>query len=256
MLGQATASLERFPRRSLQRFWGVSDINARQKWRAVWLWLSTLPSNPLRLLDAGCGTGSWSLELAARRRRWTILGLDRQSESLEIAEARRTKLGLNNVSFVEADFMGFRPHERFDVILSVLSAHYLVEAGSGPVLFREFSSWLKPDGLLILLGPRRRAEMPTSRLLPPLVAHSVFGRDELDSLCRSSGLIPEEIRPIIGRLGTLAKQISKMGRVDSTLIRTATYPLQLTLDLLDGGSMKRRSAAWLVVAKKNADYSE
>ena len=253
MLGRATASLERFPRSWLQRFWGVFDIDMRQKWRAAWPYLSILPRKHLRLLDAGCGQGSWSLELAARRPCWTVVGLDIDRESLDIAEAKRRELGLKNLSFHEADFLRFQPREQFDVILSVGSAHYLVERGSGAALFQDLSSWLKPLGLLVLLGPRRSQEVPTFRFLPLLRAYTVFGYEDLDSLSRTSGLEPQEIKPFVGRLGTLAKQIGKIGASGSIVVRKATYPIQLFLDVLDrenGESIARSSAAWLLIARK------
>lgn len=255
MLGQATASLERIPRRWLQRVWGVFDINARQQWRATWPHLSILPVNRLRLLDAGCGTGCWTLELAARRAEWHVTGLDRHRESLEAAEASRIHLRLNNASFVEADFLDFQPAEPFDVILAVASAHYLVSAGHGAALFQNYATWLRPDGLLILLGPRRKQDVPTCQLLSPIPSRNIFSYEDLQSFCRASGLKPERISPQVGRLGTMAKQISGMDRGRSLAMRIVCYPLQVLLDLLDRGSYAEitfRSAAWLLIARKVA----
>jgi SAM-dependent methyltransferase len=256
MLGQATASLERIPRRWLQRVWGVFDINVRQKWRAAWCHLSILPISRVRMLDAGCGTGCWTLEIASRRSGWYITGIDNNAESLRAAEASRRHLGLNNALFVEADFRDFRPDEPFDVILAIGSAHYLAEAGRGTVLFQNFASWLRPHGFLILLSPRRKQDVPTCQFLPPIPSHTVFSYEDLDSLCRASGLKPEGISPLVGRLGTAAKQISNMGAGRSLAIRAVSYPLQVFLDLFDRWShagMSRRSASWLLIAKKAAE---
>jgi SAM-dependent methyltransferase len=251
MLGRAIASLEPAPRRLLQRFFGVFDVDTRQKWRAVWPRLADLPPGPLRLLDAGCGSGAWSLELASRRSGWRIVGVDRDGPSVANAEARRRTLGLPNVSFVEGDFLEFRPDERFDAILSVASAHYLVEAGKGRALFDAFAAWLEPGGLLVLFGPRRRAEMPTTRALPALHGRAIFGHDDLDSLCRASGLSPEAILPAVGRFGTLAKQVGRIGR-HSRLLGLGAYPVQLLLDALEPSTQAedRPSSAWLLVARK------
>lgn len=255
MLGQAVASLERVPRRWLQRVWGVFDINARQKWRVIWPHLSSLPANRLRLLDAGCGTGSWTLELAARRPGWHVTGVDRDHESLEAAEISRRHLKLKNVSFFQAEFLDFQPAEPFNVILAVGSAHYLAEAGHGTALFQNFASWLRPNGLRILLGPRRQQEVPTGQFLPPLSHRTVFSYHELESLCHLSGLKPEEISPQVGRLGTVAKQISSVGGGRSLALRTVSYPFQVLLDLLDRrnhAETNRPSAAWLLTARKVA----
>jgi SAM-dependent methyltransferase len=254
MLGQAFAPLESGPRRLLQRWLGVFDVDARQKWKTVWPRLAALPPERLRLLDAGCGSGGWSLELATRRRGWTIVGIDRDGPAIATAEARRRALGLSNVSFLEADFLSFRPAERFDAILSVASAHYLVQAGRGRALFDAFASWLEPGGALVLFGPRRRDEIPMTPGLPAVHGREIFGRGDLDTLCRESGLAPEAILPAVGRVGTLAKQVGRIGQGSRWLGR-ATYPVQRLLDAFERGkplSADRRSFAWLVVARKPA----
>ena len=247
MLGRSIASLESPPRRLLQRAFGVLDVDTRQKWRSVWPRIAGLPADRLRLLDAGCGSGAWSLELASRRPGWTIVGVDVDAPSIAAAEERRKSLSLSNASFVEADFLAFRPAQRFDVVLSVASAHYLVQAGKGKALFDAFASWLAPGGLLVLFGPRRRGEMPMTRGLPPIHGREIFGYDDLDTLCRSSGLVPEAIVPAVGRLGTMAKQVGRIGR--------SLYPVQLLLDALEPRSPlppDRPSFAWLVLARKAA----
>jgi SAM-dependent methyltransferase len=254
MLGRALCVLEPAPRRHLQRWLGVFDVDARQKWKAVWPHLAALPAGPFRLLDAGCGSGGWSLELASRRSGWTIVGVDRDGPAIATAEAHRRALGLGNVSFIEADFLEFRPAERFDAILSVASAHYLVQAGKGRALFDAFASWLEPGGLLVLFGPRRRAEMPTTRALPALHGRDIFGYGDLDSLCRESGLVPETIVPAVGRLGTLAKQVGRIGQ-GSRWLGLATYPVARLLDAFERGAPPpgdRPSFAWIVLARKPA----
>ncbi|HEY1252044.1 MAG TPA: class I SAM-dependent methyltransferase [Thermoanaerobaculia bacterium] len=238
----------------LQRWLGVFDVDARQKWKAVWPRLSTLPLDRFRLLDAGCGSGGWSLELASRRPGWTIVGVDRDGPAVATAEARRRALGLTNVSFLEADFLEFRPAERFDALLSVASAHYLVQANKGRALFGAFASWLEPGGVLVLFGPRRREEMPVTRILPAVHGREIFGYGDLDSLCRESGLVPEVIAPAVGRVGTLAKQVGRIGQ-DSRWLGRFTYPVQRLLDAFEQGTPvpgDRRSSAWLVVARKPA----
>lgn len=258
MLGQATALLQSPARRWLQRIWGIADVNERQKWKALWPSLASLPDRPLRLLDAGCGKGRWSLELAARRPAWQILGIDRDPGSIAAARDAARRLGSDGATFLESDFLTFRPSERFDVVLSVHSAHYLAAEGAGPDLFRQFASWLKPRGVLLLLAPRRGTEIPEFSLLPRLKNWNVFGYDELRVWSNERGLVPESLTPSIGRLGTLAKQISQFGS-GSTSLRLASYPVQLALDALDGVSRLSKdepSAAWLLTARRAPEARE
>lgn len=124
MLGQALSKTHSFPRRWFYRFWGVPDINTRQKWSALWPYLRAMPDS-LRLLDAGCGNGSWALELAVRKPAWQVTGLDKNPEAVRLATLAKEGLGLANVSFVCDDFLRYQPDGAYDVVLSVASAHYL-----------------------------------------------------------------------------------------------------------------------------------
>ena len=144
MIGRATAALWAGPRRWIIRLWGVPDINTRQKWHAAWPHLARLPKHGICLLDAGCGEGTWSLELAARRPEWAVVGVDRELAPTERAERARRSLGLSNLTFARADFLEFRPARPFDAVLSIASAHYLVADGRGAQLFRACSGWLRP----------------------------------------------------------------------------------------------------------------
>jgi SAM-dependent methyltransferase len=208
MIGQATARLEPAPRRWIQTAWGHGDIDMRQKWWAVWPQFETLPTNHLRVLDAGCGAGRWALELASRRPEWHIQGIDFNGGAIAAAERARQRLGVTNVSFVHSEFLHFEPEELFDVVLAVYSALYLAEQGEGMQLFRKYSTWLKPGGRLILMDTRWEGSSPFYTALPhPRQYHRVFSFDELSRICQSNGLIVEQLRGCIGPLGIAAKQL-------------------------------------------------
>jgi SAM-dependent methyltransferase len=252
MLGQAIAALEPISHRWLQHVWGYSDIHTRQKWMVVWPHLARLPENGLRLLDAGCGPGDWALELAARRPGWSVVGLDREEKSLQAAEAARRHLRLSNVSFVPSDFLDFQTAEPFDVVLSVCSAHYLVENGQGGELFQCIRTWLKSDGRLFLLGPRQVQEAPFVSWLPRPQWHSAFSFEDLSHLCQANELAIEILCGRIGPLGTLAKQLAWIGESRFRLLARGLYPLQWVLTSLDARARLRNRQStmmWLLVAR-------
>jgi len=260
MLGQATARAQPAPRRWMLRLWGAADIHTRQKWAALWPHLSRLPHAGVRLLDAGCGDGRWSLELAERRPAWRITGIDITPADVAAAERARLALGTTNASFACADFLEYAPAERFDVVLAVASAHYLVEAGRGAELFRRFGDWLRPGGQLLLFGPRRGDEVPRlAHLPPPFRLRDVFSRAALDALCRESELDVELLMPSIGPLGTYAKQVS-CGAGGSRAMSLVTYPLQLCLTSLDrvgrAADADGLSSAWVLVARRRPASAE
>lgn len=250
MLGQCTARLEPAPRRWLQRIWGYTSIHTRQKWMAVWPYLARLPESGVRLLDAGCGRGGWALELASRRPQWQVIGVDKEEECIKTAESARSRLGLDNVSFIASDFLDFRPIELFDVTLSIASAHYLVEAGKGTELFDRFHTWLKPGGLLLLLGPRKGNETPLVNWLPRFQGKT-FASDELIQLCRNRRFTVEAIYGCVGLAGTLAKQLDWLASGRLRLLAPFLYPVELMFTAID-----RRHPAkglptlmWLLLAR-------
>jgi SAM-dependent methyltransferase len=161
-------------------------------------------------------------------------------------------LGLGNVRFVHSDFLAFQPPERFDIVLSVASAHYLVEQGRGVELFRAFRTWLKPNGLLLLFAPRSGPEIPSTRYLPdPFQLRDIFSAEMIRFLCREAGLDIRILAPVIGALGTVAQQLTQAA-TSSRALSLFTYPLQLALseaDRLDRpGDLRKASSSWLLVA--------
>jgi SAM-dependent methyltransferase len=256
MIGRATAPVQPTARRLVQRVWGMTDIDDRQKWSAVWPAIDGLPRTVLRILDAGCGDGSWTIELAQRRPPWRLIGIDRDPGSIAHARSMADRLSIQSASFVTTDFLDYQPDAPFDVVLSVASAHYLADEGLGDALFARFASWLAPGGRLILYGPRRREEVPAFGGLPaPFAMREVFAPDDLSRLCAGAGLEVEALAGAVHRMGTLAKQIRRLAG-SSASARVLAYPIELALVGLDriGSSPDTvtPSSALLLVARRPA----
>jgi SAM-dependent methyltransferase len=237
-------------RRWVQSRVGVLDIHARQKWSALWTQLSQLPEDGIRLLDAGCGPGMWSLELAQRRPKWTITGLDREAHYVEAARKLQNNLSIPNASFIVSEFLSHKPDELYDVVLSVDSSHYLVAGGQGSDLFSAFRSWLKPSGQLFLFGPRRYEETPYVSWLPTAQRWNVYSETQLRGLCSSEGLMVERLDPAIFRFGALAKQLSWVRPKGA--LHPLLYPVQYALGWLDRHgpqAWNSRSVSWVLSAR-------
>jgi SAM-dependent methyltransferase len=233
MIGRFTADLEPWPRRWLfHLLGGCPDVGTRQKWRALWPHLATLPTTPLTILDAGCGNGRWTLELAALRPQWRIIGMDRTATCLREADAARRHLGVRNAAFIRGDFEAFPCRAAFDVVLSVTSAHYLATLGRGPQLFAQFRSWLRPGGRLLALIPRRREETPFVPWLPRPEWHPVFSAADVRELCDGAGLDVELLRATVGRPGVLARQLGWYREGHPRLL-AASYPVERLLTFVD-----------------------
>lgn len=113
--------------------------------------LNGLPSSsPICLLDAGCGTGLLSVELA--RRGYFVLGIDRSSEMLKRARGKKQKENLDNLFFMEGDLNTGISLQKFS-FQKILFIHslYLLE-DPAPTL-ESLASVLRPGGRLSCVTP-------------------------------------------------------------------------------------------------------
>jgi SAM-dependent methyltransferase len=99
-----------------------------------------------KILDAGCGTGRYSLELA--RRGCAVTGLDVSPPLIEEAQqqARHTPL---SVVFTTGDMLAWRPAAPYDGILCRGVLNDLLDESSRQEVFYAFARALRPDGVLI-----------------------------------------------------------------------------------------------------------
>jgi 2-polyprenyl-6-hydroxyphenyl methylase/3-demethylubiquinone-9 3-methyltransferase len=102
------------------------------------------------VLDAGCGSGVFSL-LAAQRAT-SVVGIDASVPMIEIAETRRQQKGCTNVVFQLATLEddSFSAGRRFDVILCSSVLEYV--ADFWPTIDRLMTA-MRPAGILIFSMP-------------------------------------------------------------------------------------------------------
>jgi hypothetical protein len=133
--------------------------------------------------------------------------LDRDVTALAAAAAAGSRLGLHNVQFLAGDFLEYEATAAFDVVLSVASVHYAVADGQGSQLWRRMASWLRPGGALVVLAPRASCEAAYVDWLSQEALAPGCRADELQLLCANAGLVVEQLTPVVGPLGTVAKQL-------------------------------------------------
>ncbi len=104
-----------------------------------------------KILDSGCGTGNFSIELALRG--YKVTGIDISRAMLERARLKKKKAGLENVEFKEWDIekgLALYPDANFDCVVSV---HALYTLREPEAVIREYLRVLKPSGHFIMAEP-------------------------------------------------------------------------------------------------------
>jgi len=98
------------------------------------------------VLDAGCGPGTITLDIAGHVAPGRVLGVDSSAEAIASAEELRRRVGVSNVEFSVGDAYALGPGERtFDAA----HAHQLLQHLGRPVeALGELRRVLRPGGLL------------------------------------------------------------------------------------------------------------
>ncbi|MFD9035404.1 class I SAM-dependent methyltransferase [Streptomyces sp. NPDC059567] len=166
---------------------GLRAAGTRAAWaRHLRDWM---PSDPVDVLDIGCGTGSLSLLLAEAGHR--VTGVDLAPKMVEQARAKLDAAGLRG-RFLTGDAMGPPTGEqRFDV---ALARHLLWTLPDPEVALREWVGRLRPGGRLVLVEGRWRESgqsgVPYVAGAESLPWHGGIGAEDL----------AEAVRPLVSRL--------------------------------------------------------
>jgi ubiquinone/menaquinone biosynthesis C-methylase UbiE len=197
---------------------------------------------PMRVLDLGTGLGHVAFQVAERLAPGgTVVGVDRASRMLEIAERRRAAAGVENVSFVEGDARSFELGEPVDAIVARLLMFHLPDREA--VLRRQLDA-LRPGGTIVLV----EFDIGVLRCEPetPLVAAS---HRWMEAAFRSAGADPR----IGARVGILLRRAG-FEDVETLGIQAYLGPDDPTGPILCAGVI--RSLAPQIVAQGIADEAE
>ncbi len=111
------------------------------------------PGPSERVVDLGCGWGTFSFALAPRVRE--VVGVDFSERSIELCERRLEAVGLSNVRFIRADaaYTGLEGGA-WDYVLAADLVEHLYPASSAAVA-REAFRLLRPGGRFGVWTPHR-----------------------------------------------------------------------------------------------------
>ncbi len=96
-----------------------------------------------RILDLGCGWGSFALFAAETLPNSRVVAVSNSSLQREFIQRRARDRGLANLAVTTADINEFEPGERFDRIVAV---EMLEHVRNHAALFGRVASWLAPGG--------------------------------------------------------------------------------------------------------------
>jgi SAM-dependent methyltransferase len=208
-----------------------------------WRWLKRrLPvtRNGEKLIDIGCGTGSFSL--GAARRGYESLGLSWDTHNQTTAALRAKLLHLHSASFEVQDvrYLSERRDlfDRYDVAICFENIEHITDDRK---LLTDIANCLKPGGRVLLTTPYlyyrpiSAADLgPFSKIEDGGHVRRGYTKTMLEELCQSSGLVPEHISYCSGFLSQkITSLLRALSRIHPLVGWTLILPLRVLPLLFD-----------------------
>lgn len=141
----------------------------------------------LSMLDIGCGTGAYTIELW--RQGVHITGIDQSDEMLQIARAKAREASAD-IEFIPHNFLSFKTTKAYDVVVSLFDVvSYVTATDDVKQFFHKaaaampnggvfiFDCWYGPGVLLskpkIIRQKYKNSELEVLRKKTPVLAHAV-----------------------------------------------------------------------------------
>lgn len=106
------------------------------------------PNNDDLLIEFGCGTGFFSIEMAKKCKK--VIAVDISEKMLEYAADRAGKENITNIEFVHSGFLNYQHRDRpADSIITQLALHHLPDFWKF-IAINNIYNMLKVNGLLYL----------------------------------------------------------------------------------------------------------
>ncbi len=104
-----------------------------------------IPLENTKLLDIGTGTGFFPLYYA--RKGIECIGIDHSRQMINIARNSAEKQGLNNIKFIEKDFLKYNTNEKFDYVIMFFDViNHITEPKNITLLFNKVYSSMNKGG--------------------------------------------------------------------------------------------------------------
>lgn len=102
----------------------------------------------LHILNAGCGSGELSLQLAAAGHR--VVGIDPAPDYIDLARRNAERTGVENCSFFVSAIEDFTSDEVFDCVVATDVLEHIEDDATA---FEKLVHLVKPDGIMLITVP-------------------------------------------------------------------------------------------------------
>jgi SAM-dependent methyltransferase len=211
------------------------------------------------ILDAGCGGGVFSMELAKRHPEAQVIGVELEPALVDRANEMARRAGIHNLRFQQGDVTRLDFDEAFDLVVSVDNLEHVeddVTAMKG--LLRA----LRPGGKLVnhVPGHDRRWFVFGRRVNFDVPGHVRPGyrAEELVTKLRDAGFEVESDHYTYGIIETFTNNISySISGADQQrkVLYAFVFPFLLALSYLGQWSKPRWGAGVLAVARRPAAHA-
>lgn len=209
------------------------------------------------ILDAGCGSGVFSYELAKRHPEARVVGVELEPDLVDRDNHNARAAGLANLRFEQGDVTKLDFDAEFDLVVSVDNLEHVEDDVSAmSVLFAA----LRPGGRLVAHTPgyERRWLLFGRRVNFDVPGHVRPGyrADELASKLRDAGFEVKKFQYTYGPLETWTNNVSYLisgADQRNKLLYAAVFPVLLLVSWFGQWSQPRWGAGVLAVAVRPAD---
>jgi SAM-dependent methyltransferase len=206
------------------------------------------------ILDAGCGSGVFSFELAKRHPQAEVLGVDSEPELVARANEIAKRAGLTNCRFEECDVTKLGYDSEFDLVVSVDNLEHVEDDVSA---MRALLQALRPGGRLVthVPGYERRWIVFGRRVNFDVPGHVRPGyrANEFVAKLRAAGFDVTSHNYTYGAVETVTNNISYLitgADQRNKGLYAAVFPLLLGVSYFGKFSRPRWGAGVLAVAQR------
>lgn len=200
-----------------------------------WLWLKkNLRPGPRRTLDAGCGSGAFTMYAAKIGNQ--AIGISFDERNNQVATERAQILRIPNVDFINGDLRELDKTAKilgkFDQIICLETIEHILDDKK---LIKDFASLLNPDGRLLLTTPYKYYrhlygdDKPESAYAEGGHVRCGYTHQEMTNLLEKFGF---KIQKIGYLTGYLSQQIINLQRILSQIDWRLAWLVILPLRLL------------------------